>query len=126
MITTDIAIITLTFLCAVFLPAILVVVLRNRRQLLRAARTAPGLQTAEIAAIVAQLQPAPAADTSAAIDAISEQVSEMRKGFDWLVTDRMISEAIDMARAGTATSKITAQTGISGAELAAITKCRNH
>ena len=126
MIMTDFALIALAVVCAFFLPAILFVVLRNRRHLLEVAQNRQALQDAEIAAILARVQDTQTDRADATMEAITEQVTEIRKGFDWLVSDRMIQQAIDMAQSGVATPKITAQTGISSAEMAAITKCRNH
>lgn len=121
MIMTDYAIIALAIFCVLFLPAILFVALRNRQHLLAAAQ-----QQTQQGGIPAHVQKSQTDKTDAAMDTISEQITEIRKGFDWLVSDRMIQQAIDMAQAGTATPKITAQTGISSAEIMAITKCRNH
>jgi len=121
MIMTDYAIIALAVFCALFLPVILFVALRNRQHLLAAAHN----QTRQDA-ILAHMHSSQTGKTDATMETISEQINEIRKGFDWLVSDRMIEQAIDMAKAGTATPKITAQTGISSAEIAAITKCRNH
>lgn len=122
---TDLALVTLAASCLVFLPLILLVALGIRRRIIATMAARPVLQEADLDALAARLRD-PAAETTAAMEAINAQVTEMRKGFDWLVSDRMIEQAIDMARAGLAPANITAQTGISSAELAAIAKCRNH
>lgn len=121
MVMTDYAIMALAVFCTLFLPTILFVTLRNRQYLLAAAQ-----KQAQLDGVLARGQTSQTDKTDATMDAISEQITEIRKGFDWLVSDRMIQQAIDMAQAGTANPKITAQTGISSAELIAITKCRNH
>ena len=57
---------------------------------------------------------------------LTARVEEMRKDFDWLVSDRMIEQAIDMARLGQPTATIVQTTGISPDELATINKLRRH
>jgi uncharacterized protein YerC len=126
MTTTDLAIIVLAVTCALFMPAILFIALRNRRHLLAAVQDRQPLQDAEIAAILARVQTVHSDRADTTMETITEQVTEIRKGFDWLVSDFMIQQAIDMAQAGLPAPKITAQTGISSAEIAAITTCRNH
>lgn len=126
MTSTDLALLTLAVTCAVFLPMILVVALGIRRRVTETAAIKTALMDTELDAIAIRLRAGQPDTTSAAIDTITEQVSEIRKNFDWLVSDRMIDQAIDMAREGLATPVITAQTGISGVELDAIKKCRKH
>ena len=111
----EIAFLTLALSCVVFLPAILWVAVSIRKRVTANARQVE----ADIGALASKLQ-------TPVTDAMTEDMAEIRKGFDWLVTDRMISEAVEMARNGLSTPAIVSRTGISGAELAAITKCRNH
>jgi hypothetical protein len=111
----ELAFLTLALCCLVFLPAILWVAIGIRRRIAATAHQ----QKADLAALASKLQ-------MPAMDSMTEDMAEIRKGFDWLVTDRMISEAVEMARSGLSTPAIVSRTGISSAELAAITKCRNH
>lgn len=126
MTSTDLALVTLAVTCLVFLPLILIVALGIRRRIASSVAAQPMLHAADLDAIATRLREPLTEDKTAAIETITEQVTEIRKNFDWLVSDRMIEQAIDMARAGLATSSITAQTGISGAELTAINKSRKH
>ena len=62
----------------------------------------------------------------ASLGTISDRMDEMRRDFDWLVSDRMIEQAVDMARLGQGHDSIAQTTGVSGAELDAIRKLRRH
>ena len=53
------------------------------------------------------------------------RMEEMRKDFDWLVSDRMIEQAVSMARLGQPPESIAQNTGISPSELDAIRKLRH-
>ncbi|WP_200901840.1 hypothetical protein [Roseovarius tolerans] len=57
---------------------------------------------------------------------LSDRMDEMRRDFDWLVSDRMIEQAVDMARLGQSHDSIAQTTGVSSAELDAIRKLRRH
>jgi hypothetical protein len=62
----------------------------------------------------------------ASLMSIADRMDEMRRDFDWLVSDRMIEQAIDMARFGQKPDSIARNTGISASELEAIRKLRKH
>jgi hypothetical protein len=62
----------------------------------------------------------------ASLGTLSDRMDEMRRDFDWLVSDRMIEQAVDMARLGQSAESIAQTTGVSGAELDAIRKLRRH
>lgn len=63
-------------------------------------------------------------DEDVTLKSLSSDLSDMREGFAWLVSDRMIDEAIAMAQIGEEPRSISSQTGISETELAAIEKLR--
>jgi len=65
-------------------------------------------------------------DEDCTLKSLSSDLSDMREGFAWLVSDRMIDEAIAMAQIGEEPRSISNQTGISEAELAAIEKLRRN
>ncbi|MFD0857557.1 hypothetical protein [Roseovarius aquimarinus] len=68
---------------------------------------------------------AEAVDSARDLRRIGVQVDEMRKDFDWLVSDRMIEQAVSMARTGQPEMSIAQATGISASELDAIAKLRH-
>lgn len=60
------------------------------------------------------------------LHSLRNRVEEMHQNFDWLVSDRMIEQAINMARSGQPSGSIAQETGISATELDAIKKYRRH
>lgn len=50
----------------------------------------------------------------------------MKRDFEWLVSDRMIELAINMAGSGQSEDRIAKHTGISSSELDAIRKVAKH
>ena len=84
------------------------------------------LQDHEIARIATYLSERMGITDEGSIRTLTARVEEMRKDFDWLVSDRMIEQAIDMARLGQPTATIVQTTGISPDELATINKLRRH
>ncbi|MCI5041960.1 MULTISPECIES: hypothetical protein [Donghicola] len=66
------------------------------------------------------------AKIGATIEAIATEIKDMRSDIQWLTSERMIDQAINMAREGESGSEIARQTGISADELVAMQAFRRH
>lgn len=122
----ELAVVALTAACILILPLILLVTLGTWRRLRQVAARADMADDTQLDAIAARLADRQATAAGPALEQLSTQMTEMRRDFDWLVSDRMIEQAIEMAKAGEESNHITTRTGISDAELAAMTRLRQH
>ena len=66
------------------------------------------------------------AKIGATIEAIATEIKDMRSDIQWLTRERMIDQAINLAREGESGSEIARQTGISADELVAMQAFRRH
>ncbi len=66
------------------------------------------------------------AKIGATIEAMASEIKDMRSDVQWLTSERMIDQAINMAREGESGSEIARQTGISADELVAMQAFRRH
>lgn len=62
----------------------------------------------------------------AAINAMADEMKDIRSDIQWLTSERMIDQAINMAREGESGQEIVRQTGISADELVAMQAFRRH
>ncbi|WP_297781209.1 hypothetical protein [uncultured Roseovarius sp.] len=122
----EITLYALTVLCMIALPLLLAVSLRMARMVAHLSGQVPRLSEAEIEHIARRLGTRLGLGEEASLVSIADRMDEMRRDFDWLVSDRMIEQAIDMARFGQKPDAITRNTGISASELEAIRKLRKH
>ncbi|MGX0974970.1 hypothetical protein ACSSVY_000668 [Roseovarius sp. MBR-51] len=122
----EITLYALTVLCMIALPLLLAVSLRMARMVAHLSGQVLRLSEAEIEHIARRLGNRLGLGEEASLVSIADRMDEMRRDFDWLVSDRMIEQAIDMARFGQKPDAITRNTGISASELEAIRKLRKH
>ena len=113
----ELALTGLTSLCLVLMPIALLFLRRIANELVTLNKNASKLSEAS-------LVPAGAAGAqgSTALTDLSDSVAEMKRDFEWLVSDRMIELAINMAGTGQPQDRIAKHTGISASELDAIRK----
>lgn len=110
----------LTTLCLVLMPIALLFLRRIANELMNLGQSASKLsETALIPATAA-------AQGSSALTELTDSVAEMKRDFEWLVSDRMIELAINMAGTGQPQDRIAKHTGISASELDAIQKIAKH
>ena len=123
---TEFAILGLIVLSAVALPILLVLSFSHARRLRMMKARAMPLSDLELDMLAGKIGSRIGLGEDAPIHNLSDQMSQIQRDFDWLVSDRMIEQAIDMARLGQSDTGIAQQTGISKAELEAIRKLRKH
>lgn len=117
----ELALTGLTTVCLVLLPIALVFLRRITKELVSLNKSASKFEDASFA-------PANAATAqgASALTDLSDSVAEMKRDFEWLVSDRMIELAINMAGSGQPEDRIAKHTGISTSELDAIRKVAKH
>src|SRR6056297_364310 len=123
---TEFALLGLSALCALALALLIVLSVRHRRDIGALGRHGFRPSEAELDVIAQKLGVKLGLSEEASLGTISDRMDEMRRDFDWLVSDRMIEQAVDMARLGQGHDSIAQTTGVSGAELDAIRKLRRH
>lgn len=117
----ELALTGLTTLCLVLMPVALLFLRRISRELVRLNQSATKFsQAGLVPALNAQAQ------GSKTLNDLSDSVAEMKRDFEWLVSDRMIELAINMAGTGQSQDRIAKHTGISASELDAIQKIAKH
>jgi hypothetical protein len=122
----DFALIGLAAACCAALAALIALSLRQGRTLGALNRRALRPSEADLDIIAQKLGTKLGLSEDAHLGTLSDRMDEMRRDFDWLVSDRMIEQAVDMARLGQSHDSIARTTGISSAELDAIRKLRRH
>ena len=122
----EFALIGLAAACCVSLAALTVLSLRQGRTLGALKRRALRPNEADLDIIAHKLGTKLGLSDEASLGTLSDRMDEMRRDFDWLVSDRMIEQAVDMARLGQSHDSIAQTTGVSSAELDAIRKLRRH
>lgn len=117
----ELALTGLTTVCLVLLPIALLFLRRIARELVTLNKSASKFEDTGFA-------PANAATAqgSSALTELTDSVAEMKRDFEWLVSDRMIELAINMAGTGQSEDRIAKHTGISSSELDAIRKVAKH
>jgi hypothetical protein len=116
----ELALTGLTTVCLVLLPIALVFLRRISKELVTLNKSASKFEEAGFAPAAAATQ------GSSALTELSDSVAEMKRDFEWLVSDRMIELAINMAGTGQPQDRIAKHTGISASELDAIQKLAKH
>jgi hypothetical protein len=117
----ELALTGLTTLCLVLMPIALLFLRRIANELVTLNQSATKLsETALEPAGTAAMQ------GSKMLTDLSDSVAEMKRDFEWLVSDRMIELAINMAGTGQPQERIAKHTGISASELDAIRKVSKH
>ncbi|MBQ0751495.1 MAG: hypothetical protein KBT70_14980 [Roseovarius sp.] len=122
----EITLYALAVLCMIALPLILAVSIRMARMLAHLSGRMFHMSESEMDHIARRLGHKLGLSDEASLMSIADRMDEMRRDFDWLVSDRMIEQAIDMARFGQKPDSIARNTGISASELEAIRKLRKH
>lgn len=122
----EFALIGLAAACCVALAALTVLSLRQGRTLGALNRRSFRPNEADLDIIAHKLGTKLGLSDEASLGTLSDRMDEMRRDFDWLVSDRMIEQAVDMARLGQSHDSIAQTTGVSSAELDAIRKLRRH
>ena len=117
--------ITLIGLAALCGTCLLVLVVLSVRQVRWLRSLGSPLQAADADRLADLVAGKTARDHEDGLARLSDQMDSMRRDFEWLVSDRMIQQAVDMARTGESPDTISHQTGISTAELDAIRKLRH-
>ena len=112
--------------CCVALATLIALSLRQGRTLGALNRRALRPNEADLDIIAQKLGTKLGLSEDASLGTLSDRMDEMRRDFDWLVSDRMIEQAVDMARLGQGHDSIAQTTGVSSAELDAIRKLRRH
>jgi len=112
--------------CCVALATLIALSLRQGRTLGALNRRALRPNEADLDIIAQKLGTKLGLSEDASLGTLSDRMDEMRRDFDWLVSDRMIEQAVDMARLGQNHDSIAQTTGVSSAELDAIRKLRRH
>lgn len=122
----EITLYALAVLCMITLPLLLAMSIRIARILAHLSGRMFHLNEKEMDHIARRLGHKLGLSDEASLMSIADRMDEMRRDFDWLVSDRMIEQAIDMARFGQKHDSIARNTGISETELEAIRKLRKH
>ena len=122
----EITLYALAVLCMIALPLILAVSIRMARMLAQLSGRMFHMSESEMDHIARRLGHKLGLSDEASLMSIADRMDEMRRDFDWLVSDRMIEQAIDMARFGQKPDSIARNTGISASELEAIRKLCKH
>lgn len=116
----ELALTGLTTVCLVLLPIALVFLRRISKELVTLNKSASKFEKTGFAPAAAATQ------GNSALTELSDSVAEMKRDFEWLVSDRMIELAINMAGTGQPQDRIAKHTGISASELDAIQKLAKH
>jgi len=119
----ELALTGLTTVCLVLLPIALVFLRRISKELISLNQSASKLSQAHADGTGATDK---ATQGTTMLNELSDSVAEMKRDFEWLVSDRMIELAIDMAGTGHSQDRIAKHTGISASELNAIRKVSKH
>lgn len=114
---TELALTGLATICLVLMPIALLFLRRIAKELVALNKSAAKFEDTRVAAT------AQGTDT---LNELSDSVAEMKRDFEWLVSDRMIELAINMAGSGQSEDRIAKHTGISSSELDAIRKVAKH
>lgn len=122
----EFALLGLLALCMLALAFLVVLSVRHARGIDALGRHGFRTSEADLDIIAQKLGTRLGVSDEASLGTISNRMDEMRRDFDWLVSDRMIEQAVDMARLGQGHDSIAQSTGVSGAELDAIRKLRRH
>jgi hypothetical protein len=135
----EIALVGLTTTCLVLLPIALLFLRRIARELVSLNRhaskisdskidgiTQPADTTTVLSAAQSSAETGDSAQGATKLTELSDSVAEMKRDFEWLVSDRMIELAINMAGTGQSQERIAKHTGISTSELDAIRKVAKH
>lgn len=139
----EIALIALISICLLMLPIALLFLRRIAHELVSLNRQATKILETDIdgiaqsaAKIAAQSAAQPAAQPidetgdsaqgTTLLTELSDSMAEMKRDFEWLVSNSMIELAINMASTGQSQERITKHTGISSSELDAIRKVAKH
>ena len=117
----ELALTGLTTVSLVLLPVALLFLRRIAKELVSLNKSASKLSETALGASTET-----AAQESKALSDLSDSVAEMKRDFEWLVSDRMIELAINMAGSGQPEDRIAKHTGISTSELDAIRKVAKH
>ena len=135
----EIALVGLTTTCLVLLPIALLFLRRIARELVSLNRhaskisdsktdgiTQSAAKTTVLSAAQSSAETGDSAQGATKLTELSDSVAEMKRDFEWLVSDRMIELAINMAGTGQSQERIAKHTGISTSELDAIRKVAKH
>ncbi|MFA8387615.1 MAG: hypothetical protein ACEPO2_18510 [Pelagibaca sp.] len=117
----ELALTGLTTVCLLLMPVALLFLHRIGRELSTLNQSAAKLSEGSLAAATAL-----PAQGAATLTELTDSVAEMKRDFEWLVSDRMIELAINMAGTGQSQDRIAQHTGISASELDAIQKIAKH
>lgn len=123
---TEISVILLTSAYILALPLIMMTLFSIRRRVAKITAQPDIFDQTTVDAIAERIVVKTSTKDAAAFGELNSHMSEIRDDFDWLVSNRMIEQAVEMAKLGEAGDYITKQTGISNLELEAIRKHRRH
>ena len=124
MTSIEILLIGFTAFCAVSVSLLLVLFMLNGRRFKRLVVQKNRLSEPELDAIAQKLGVKLGASDEASLDTLSTRMNDIHRKFDWLVSDRMNEQAVDLARQGLSHDRITNMTGVSPAEIEAIQRLR--
>ena len=99
---------------------------RGLRRRIEAKAEMPLLSGAQIDEPASQISQKMGATAGANLATIASDVSDMRNDFDWLISERMIEQAITMAQNGQPAPAITCAIGLNEDEQVLIAKFRKH
>lgn len=116
----ELALTSLTAICFVLFPLALLFLRRIAKELVTLNKSASEFSVSGVNVADSATQ------SSTTLSELSESMAEMKRDFEWLVSDRMIELAINMAGAGQSQDSIAKHTGISASELDAIQKIAKH
>lgn len=117
----ELALTGLTTVCLLLLPITLIVLRRISKELVSL-----NVTTSKLSETQSDRTESTAAQSATALNDLSDSVAEMKRDFEWLVSDRMIELAVNMAGTGHPQDRISKHTGISASELDAIQKIAKH
>jgi hypothetical protein len=117
----ELALTGLTTVCLLLLPITLIVLRRISKELVSL-----NVTTSKLSETQSDRTEGTAAQSATALNDLSDSVAEMKRDFEWLVSDRMIELAVNMAGTGHPQDRISKHTGISASELDAIQKIAKH
>jgi hypothetical protein len=117
----ELALTGLTTVCLLLLPITLIVLRRISKELVSL-----NVTTSKLSETQSDRTEGTAAQSATALNDLSDSVAEMKRDFEWLVSDRMIELAVNMAGTGHPQDRISKHTGISASELEAIQKIAKH
>lgn len=117
----ELALTGLTTVCLLLLPITLIVLRRISKELVSLNAT-----TSKLSETQSDRTEGTVAQSATALNDLSDSVAEMKRDFEWLVSDRMIELAVNMAGTGHPQDRISKHTGISASELDAIQKIAKH